>query len=96
MARYEATMNRSDRAAAKNERERLDQKEADEKQKADDAARAPKEVQVQRGFSDTNPVTLEENSGNGAPVVEKGLPPDAIDDQQQAASQDTAAKSKKR
>jgi hypothetical protein len=47
---------------------------------------------VQRGFSDSNPVTLEENNNpGGAPTVEKGLPPDAQDDQSAASQGNEAA-----
>jgi hypothetical protein len=43
-----------------------------------------KEVQVQRGFSDANPVTMEELPSEGVPV-EQGLPPDAAADLAEAA-----------
>lgn len=91
LARYEARMSKDDRAATKTERERLDKKEADDKKAAEAKAQAgTQEVQVQKGFSDSNPVMLEEtNSGNGAPVVEKGLPQDAQDDQAQASGSGT-------
>jgi hypothetical protein len=82
MARYEAKMSLSDRAAAKAERERLDKQET-EAQKGDPDK--PAEIQIQRGFSDSNPVTLEEKTG-GPPTVERGLPPDAIDDQNAAGA----------
>jgi hypothetical protein len=60
-------------------------KEAEKAQKA--AAEKPKtpgEIPVQRGFSDSNPVVVEEAKG-GVPVVEKGLPAEAIADQEAAS-----------
>lgn len=81
MARYEARMNLSDREATKAAKERIEQKEAADKKAAEAKAKAqPQEVQVQRGFNDNNPVTLEDNP-NGQPIVEKGLPQEAQDDQ---------------
>lgn len=90
-ARYEAKMSLQDRAATKAERERLDKKEQEDK-KAKEQQSGPKEIVIQRGFSDSNPVTLEENQGQeGAPVVEKGLPPEAQQDQQEAAGMGTGS-----
>jgi hypothetical protein len=42
------------------------------------------QVHVQRGFSDSNPVTLEELPSDGV-VVEQGLPPEAVADEAEAA-----------
>jgi hypothetical protein len=85
-ARYEAKMNLSDRAATKAARENLDKKEAEDKKAADDK-QGNGEIPIQRGFNENNPVTLEEKpqNTNGAPVVEKGLPPDAQQDQSEAS-----------
>ena len=85
---YTSKMNKDDRAATKAADAKLEAKE-----KADAAAAAekakngdgPKEVQVQHGFSDSNPVVLEEKQG-GAPTVEKGLPQDYQDEQSSAAA----------
>jgi hypothetical protein len=86
MARYEARMNLGERDAAKAELKKIEKKEEDDKKAAAEKANQPQEIQVQRGFSDSNPVVLEEKAqGNGPPVVEKGLPPDAIDDQNAAS-----------
>lgn len=58
-------------------------KELEEKEKAAEAkkqaeANAPKEVAVQRGVSEENPVTLDDQpSADGQVPVEKGLPPEA-------------------
>jgi hypothetical protein len=79
IARYEAKLSLDDRAAtkaAKKELEEKEKREAAEKEKKNE----PGEIPIQRGFNDANPVTLEEKQGNGAPVVEKGLPPEAQDD----------------
>lgn len=83
LARYEAKMNLTDRAATKQEKERLEKKEANEKAAAEKSD-VPQEVQIQRGFSDDHPVVLEEKAGDSV-VVEKSLPPDAIDDQNAAS-----------
>jgi hypothetical protein len=99
-ARYEAKMSLDDRAATRAERERLDKKDEDEKKAAEEKQQqqANAEVQIQRGFNDNNPVTLEERpAAGGAPSVEKGLPPDAIDDQNAASgtsSQESAGADK--
>ncbi len=64
-------------------------KAAEEKRKAD--ANAPKEVEVQRGVSEENPVTLDEKPNEeGVVPVEKGLPPEAQQEQDAAAGQDSA------
>ncbi len=62
-------------------------KEKAEAEAAEKAKQAPTEVQVQKGFSDENPVTLEERPGEG-PSVEKGLPGEVTADQAAAAEQD--------
>ncbi len=62
-------------------------KAAEEKRKAD--ANAPKEVQVQRGVSEENPVTLDEKPNeDGVVPVEKGLPPEAQQEQDAASGQE--------
>ena len=56
----------------------LEEKEKAEDKRKADAANAPKEVTVQRGVSEDNPVTLDEKANEGGNVpVEKGLPPEA-------------------
>lgn len=89
-ARYEAKMSLADRAATTSARAALDKKEADAKKAAETKQQGSGEIPIQRGFSNDNPVTLEEkaNSG-GAPVVEKGLPPEAQNDQNEAAGMGT-------
>lgn len=68
------------------------EKAAEEKRKAD--ANAPKEVQVQRGVSEENPVTLDEKPNeDGVVPVEKGLPPEAQREQEAASGQDSAGSS---
>ena len=89
--RYTGHMNREDRAATKAADAKLEEKEkraAAEKEKA--AAAGPKEIPIQRGFNDSNPVVLEEKPG-AAPVVEKGLPQDYKDDQTAAGMTDSSS-----
>jgi hypothetical protein len=79
IARYEARLSLDDRAATKAAKQQIEEKEkreAAEKEKKSE----PQEIPIQRGFNDSNPVTLEEKTKDGAPVVEKGLPQDAQDD----------------
>lgn len=63
-------------------------KELEEKEKAAEAkkkadAEAPKEIEVQRGVSEENPVTLDEKpNADGTVAVEKGLPPEAAQELQ--------------
>lgn len=82
---------KKDRAQYADGKERV--KALVEKEKADaEAAEKAKqagtgEVQVQKGFSDENPVTLEEQQG-GEPIVEKGLPSEVAADEAAAAEQD--------
>jgi hypothetical protein len=70
------------------------EKDQAEKEKAAEAAKkagkdAPKEVHVRKGFSDENPVTLEEKPGEeGKVAIEQGLPPGEGQDQDAAAEQD--------
>lgn len=65
-----------------------DQRQKDAEAKAR-AAAGDQEVQVQRGFSDANPVTMEEKKGDGV-SVEEGLPSDAAADQAEAAGDSSA------
>ncbi|MFT3707052.1 MAG: hypothetical protein QM817_05220 [Archangium sp.] len=69
-------------------------KEIKEKQKvaleqAKKAKETVKEITVQRGISDENPVTIDEKDNeDGKPSVEQGLPPEVDSDQQAAMEQD--------
>ncbi len=68
-----------------------------EKKAADEAAKNGKkparDIQVQKGFSDENPVTLEEKEVEGGAVaVEKGLPSETNQDQEAASEQDRLEK----
>lgn len=94
LARYEAKQSLDDRAATKAAKQQIEEKEKRdaEKKEKEEAERANQPIQVQKGFSDSNPVILEENQGNGAPTVEKGLPPEALDDQNAASGTDKADK----
>jgi hypothetical protein len=76
-------------AAAQKAREQAlaDQRQKDAEAKAK-AQAGDQEIQIQRGFSDGNPVTLEEKKVDGVPV-EEGLPPDAVADQAEAAGDGT-------
>jgi hypothetical protein len=90
-AREQMKKSRDEYAAGK---EKVKQLEAKEKKDAADAQKAAKEggikdVTVQRGFSDEEPVTLEEKQNeNGEVSVEKSLPPDVANDQSLASEQD--------
>lgn len=82
-------------AAAQKERVKAleDKRKADAEAAAKERDKPEQPVQVQRGISDSNPVTLEENP-TSEPVVEEGLPAEAESDQAEAAGQalgDTAA-----
>jgi hypothetical protein len=71
----------------------LEDKEKAEAKKKADEANAPKEVTVQRGVSEDNPVTLDEKANaDGTIPVEKGLPPDAARDLEAAGGGDTMDK----
>jgi len=94
LARYEAKLSLDDRAATKAAKKQIEEKEKRdaEKKEKEEAERANQPIQVQKGFSDSNPVILEENQGSGAPTVEKGLPPEALDDQNAASGADKTDK----
>jgi hypothetical protein len=79
IARYEAKLSLDDRAATKAAKQQIEEKEKQQAAEKEKKAE-PGEIPIQRGFNDANPVTLEEKTSNGAPVVEKGLPPEAQDD----------------
>jgi hypothetical protein len=85
---------RDDREAIKAAREGLvekDKADAAAAEKAKAEANKPKEVVVQRGISEQNPVTLDEAAG-AAPVVERGgLPADFQSDQEAATQAGGAA-----
>lgn len=89
-AREQLKKSRSEYAEGKEKVKALEEKE---KQDAEAAAKAEKDglkdVSVQRGFSEEEPVTLEEKQGeNGEVTVEKSLPPDVANDQALASEQD--------
>jgi hypothetical protein len=72
-------MNKDDRAQAKAADARLTAKEKAEADKKAAKANQPKEIPIQRGFSNANPVDPEGKQG-GEPIVEKGISPeDAAD-----------------
>jgi hypothetical protein len=92
VARYEARLSLDDRAATKAAKQKIEEKEkrdAEEKEKK--SKEGSGEIPIQRGFNDNNPVVLEEKQGNGAPVVEKGLPTEAQDDLNAAQQGDAPA-----
>jgi hypothetical protein len=89
--KYIAKMNREDRAATKAAGEKLEQQEKEAAAK-DAKKGGPKEIVVQKGFSDNNPVTMEEKDGDG-PTVEHGLPPEAANDQAEAGGSDAPKES---
>lgn len=69
----------------------------EEQEKADEAAKkaeSPKEITVQRGVSDNNPVTLDDKpNADGTVPVEKGLPPEAQRELDTASGQDSTTPS---
>ena len=71
----------------------LEEKEkADAKKKAD-AANEPKEITVQRGVSEENPVTLDEKANEDGNIpIEKGLPPEAARELEAAGGGDPGDK----
>jgi hypothetical protein len=78
---YTARQSRDERAATKQAGAALEAKEqAAEAEKAKEAAGGPKEITIQRGGAGRDPIVMEEKEG-AAPMVEKGLPQDAQDDQ---------------
>ena len=90
--RYTGHMTREDREATKAAAARLEEKEKAAEKEKEKPAGGPKEITVQRGFNDNNPVVLEEKAG-AAPVVEKGLPKDYNDDQAAAGQTDSSSQS---
>ncbi len=68
------------------EKEKADAEAAKKKAEAG-AGGADKPIPIQRGFSDANPVVLEDKPG-GKPIVEEGLPAEAKADQEAAAEMD--------
>ncbi len=90
---YTARQSREERAATKQAGEALEAKEkAAEAQKAKDEAVGPKEITIQRGGAGRDPIVMEEKEG-APPIVEKGLPQDAQDDQTAAGLQDSSTQS---
>ncbi|MER2564799.1 MAG: hypothetical protein ABTQ32_29000 [Myxococcaceae bacterium] len=89
-----AQMNRS-REQADQVRQATRALEAKEKAAAEKAQAektgGPKEIVIQRGISEDQPVTLEE-SENATPVVEQGLPKDFENDQNAASESDAVEK----
>jgi len=81
--KYITKMGLDDRAAMKDASKQLEKKDAEEKvakEPQDSAPKDAKDIPVQRGFNDQNPVILEEKKGGGV-AVEHGLPPEAESDQ---------------
>jgi hypothetical protein len=74
-SRYQAHMNKDDLAGAKAADARMTAKEkaAAEKAAADKAAAANKEIPIQKGFSESNPVDPEGKEG-AEPTIERGTP----------------------
>ena len=90
-ARESMKKDRSEYAEGKQLVKDLEEKEkaAEAKKQAD--AQAPKEIEVQRGVSEENPVTLDEKpNADGTVPVEKGLPPEAAQELQAAQGQEGA------
>jgi hypothetical protein len=74
-ARQTARMGPKQNAAVEAAAKELEAKKAAEAAKSQPGgAQEPGEIQVQQGFDDENPVTMEEQEG-AAPTVEVGIPP---------------------
>lgn len=87
-ARESLKKDRAQYAEGKERVKALLEKEKAEAEAAEKAKQAGTgEVQVQKGFSDENPVVLEEQQGD-KPLVEEGLPSDVAADEAAAAEQD--------
>jgi hypothetical protein len=87
LARYEAKLSLEDRAATKAAKQEIEDKEKREaaKKAKEEAEKVNPPIQIQKGFNDKNPVILEDKQNTGSPTVEKGLPPDAVEDQNAAS-----------
>lgn len=88
-----AQMNRSREQAeqVRQANKALEAKEKAAERAAAEKAGGPKEIVIQRGISEENPVTLEENE-NATPIVEQGLPKDYENDQNAATESDAVEK----
>lgn len=90
---YTSRQSRDERAATKQAGEALDAKEkaaeADKAKEKEKEAAGPKEIPIQRGGAGKDPIVMEETAG-AAPIVEKGLPQDAQDDQNAAGQTDSS------
>src|SRR5687767_13649356 len=76
--KYTSKQTKDERAATKQAGEALEAKEkAAEAEKAEKAG-GPKEITIQRGGGENNPIVMEEKDG-APPIIEKGLPQDAMD-----------------
>lgn len=90
--KYTSRQSKDERAATKQAGEQLEAKEkAAEADKVTEkeAAAAPKEITIQRGGAGRDPIIMEEKPG-AAPIVEKGLPQEAQDDQTAAGRTDSS------
>ncbi len=74
---YTAKMGLDDRAEMKDAAKQLKEKDEAAAQKKEEPQ---KEIPIQHGFNDANPVVMDEKAG-APPMVEHGLPQDAADDQ---------------
>jgi hypothetical protein len=83
-ARQQMAQSPQQAAAQKTSEQQLAEQRAKQGEAAAQAKAEPQEIPVQRGFSDANPVTMEEKPSNGIPV-EQGLPTEAANDQAEAA-----------
>jgi hypothetical protein len=91
-ARDSLKKSRDDYARTKDLVKDLEEKEKAEAAKKKAEADAPKEVEVQRGVSEENPVTLDEKPNEAGVVpVEKGLPPEAQAEQNSLSGQEGAS-----
>lgn len=91
-ARAQMNRTRDQASQVKEANKALETKEKAAAEKASaEKAGGPKEIVIQRGISEENPVVLEETEG-ATPVVEKGLPAEYDKDQNAATESDSVEK----
>ena len=90
--KYTSRQSKDERAATKQAGQALEDKEkaaeADAAKAKETAAAEPKEIQIQRGGAGRDPIIMEEKAG-APPMIEKGLPQDAQDEQNAAGQGQT-------
>lgn len=86
--KYTSRQTKEERAATKEAGQRILQQEKADAAKKDEEKKqpgGPKEIIIQRGGAGKDPIIMEEKDG-AAPIVEKGLPQEAQDEQADATA----------